>query len=404
MRSVASVASVSPTRAGTATAVSGGALLELIRERPRTRAELLESTGLSRSTLTERLDALIGHGLVRCDALAANGRGRPPTLLSFNRDAGAILAAGIGHAHARLAVTDLGGEIMGELVDDVAVAEGPEQVVRWLDDRFQRLLAETRVPRSRVRAMGLGLPGPVEFRAGRLVSPPTTVMPGWDRYPLADVLGARLKAPVLVDNDANVMAVGEHRMGWSTVDDLLFVKIGTGLGAGIISDGRIQRGAQGAAGDIGHIRIPGHDDVPCVCGKTGCLGALSSGLALAMRLNARGIAAEGVADVVKLVNAGHPEAIAAVQEAGRTIGGVLAMVVNVLNPSLIVIGGALAGAGEHLLSRLREQIYGRSTALATRELRVLPSTAGERAGVLGAGAMALEHVLAPDAVDRALAA
>ena len=207
---------------------------------------------------------------------------------------------------------------------------------------------------------------------------------------------------MLVDNDANVMAVGEHAAGWRSVPDLVFLKMGTGLGAGLILDGRLYRGALGAAGDLGHVQVPGYDDVVCMCGNRGCVGMVASGLGLTMRLTDLGLATDSAQGVVAMVRNGVPDAMRLVRDGGRAVGSVLAGMVNFLNPSLIVVGGVLAESGEHLLAGIREGVYGRSTALATRDLRIATSTAGVRAGIVGASTMAVDHVLAPDAVDRML--
>jgi predicted NBD/HSP70 family sugar kinase len=172
----------------------------------------------------------------------------------------------------------------------------------------------------------------------------------------------------------------------------------------VITDGRIHRGAQGAAGDIGHIHVPDHDDVICRCGNLGCLEAIAGGAAMATALTTIGITAENSRDVVRHVRDGRPEAMRLVRQAGRELGGVLASAVNFFNPAVIVIGGDIAHADEHLLAGVREVVYRRSTALATRSIRIARSTLDDRAGVIGAAVMVIEAVLAPDAVDQAIAA
>jgi predicted NBD/HSP70 family sugar kinase len=208
---------------------------------------------------------------------------------------------------------------------------------------------------------------------------------------------------VLVDNDVNIMALGEHWTYWRETEHLLYVKVGTGIGCGIVAGGYIHRGAQGAAGDIGHIRISGHDDVVCRCGNIGCLEAVAGGRALAQRLAAEGIEASNSRDVVQLVRAGDPVAIRMVREGGRALGEVLASCVNFFNPAVIVIGGDIGEVREQLLAGVREVTFRRSLPLATRDLRTVPSRLGDRSGIIGAAIMVIEHVLAPDAVDRAIA-
>jgi len=241
------------------------------------------------------------------------------------------------------------------------------------------------------------VPGPVEFRTGQPSSPP--IMPGWDGFPVREYFVERRGASVWVDNDVNIMALGEHRIAWPDVADLILVKVATGIGAGIIADGALRRGAQGAAGDVGHIAVPGAEDVVCRCGNVGCLEAIASAQALAVRLRADGLDVSGPADVVALVRGGDVTAGRAVRQAGREIGSVLAATVSLLNPSVIVLGGILAEAGEHLLAGIREVVYQRSLPLATQHLRIAVARSGAQAGVLGAAAMAADHALSPEAVD-----
>src|SRR5690606_5752345 len=219
----------------------------------------------------------------------------------------------------------------------------------------------------------------------------------------AGILQKRFNASVLVDNDVNIMALGEHRTAWPAVTDMLFVKVATGIGSGIIADGELRRGAQGAAGDIGHVAVPSAADVPCRCGNVGCLEAVASGQAVAAALAAAGLDASNSADVVALVRTGDLAASQAVRQAGRDIGSVLAACVSLLNPSLIVIGGIVAEAGEHLIAGIREIVYQRSLPLATQHLRIVTSQARGQAGVLGASAMAVDHVLSPAAIDALIA-
>ncbi len=204
---------------------------------------------------------------------------------------------------------------------------------------------------------------------------------------------------MLVDNDVNLMALGEYDAAWRDARHLLFVKVATGIGAGIVSDGRLNRGAQGSAGDLGHVRSAGDSQAECTCGNVGCLEAVAAGPAIAARLRARDIDVDSTADVVQLVRDGNVAALQEVRQAGRDIGAVLASCVNILNPSVIVIGGTLAEAGEHLLAGVREIVYHRSPPLSTQHLRISPSRTGARAGVRGASAMVIESVLSPDAVD-----
>jgi predicted NBD/HSP70 family sugar kinase len=288
------------------------------------------------------------------------------------------------------------------VASDLDIALGPERVLDWVRRRLVELLREADRDAEGVHGIGVGVPGPVDFSRGEPVNPP--IMPGWDGFSIPGWFAGRFDAPVLVDNDVNIMALGEHRTHWRVARHLLCVKVGTGIGCGIVVDGHIHRGEQGAAGDIGHIRISGHDGVVCRCGNVGCLEAVAGGRALAERLAAAGLDAAHSRDVVRPVRAGDPLAIRMVREAGRKLGEVLAGCVNFFNPAVIVIGGDIAEAHEQLLAGVREITFQLSLPLATRDLRLVPSRLGDRAGVHGAATMVLEHVLASEAIDSAIRA
>jgi predicted NBD/HSP70 family sugar kinase len=382
--------------------VGAGALLSILRDgQARTRAELVQLTGLARSTVSQRLDALLHNGLIVPAVDAISSGGRPATAFTFNRGARIVLSADLGATHARVAVTDLGTAVLAERTADLPIDRGPESTLGWLVDTLTALLADTGLELDQVCGVGVGLPGPVEHSSGRPVNPP--IMPGWDGFPVPEWLGSRLGAPVLVDNDVNIMALGEHWAAEPEAGHLIFVKIGTGIGCGIISEGQLHRGAQGAAGDIGHIRVASAAEVICRCGNIGCLEAIASGSALAAQLRGIGTEARGSRDVIGLVRAGNITAVQLIRQAGREIGYVLASIVNFFNPSVIVIGGDIAEAGEHVLAGVREVIYSRSLPLATQHLSIRASRLGDRAGVIGAAVMVIEHVLAPDTVDQTMA-
>ena len=388
----------SPSRGSSPT--SAGALLQAIREgRATTRAELARYTGLARSTVAQRVDALLAAGLVHEAGGSASTGGRPASVLAFNHAAGVVLVADLGATHARVAVVDLAGTPLSETTADMDIARGPDEILAWASGCFAELLERTGNVAAGVRGIGIGVPGPVEFASGRPFNPP--IMPGWDGYSIPGWFAGIYDAPVLVDNDVNLMARGEHWIHWRETEHLLLVKVGTGIGCGIVASGRIHRGALGAAGDIGHIRAT-PEDVTCRCGNAGCLEAVAGGQALAQRLSAEGVDAANSRDVVRLVRAGDALATRMVRDAGRSLGEVLAGLVNFFNPAVIVIGGDLAEAQAPLLAGAREGIFTRSLALATRDLRIVPCRLGDRAGIIGAAIMVIDRVLAPEAVDRAL--
>lgn len=379
---------------------SPGVLLDLIRRRsPITRAELVSLTGLARSTIAQRVDQLINEGLVSEVGEAVSTGGRPPSILGFDPGSGVVLVADLGATHSRVAVCDLNATPLAEARHDIDIADGPDQVLTWVLETFEKLIAEAGRSAADVRGIGIGVPGPVDFAAGRADHPP--IMPGWDDYPIRDRFVERYGVSVLVDNDVNIMALGEYWTMEPKVDDFMFVKVGTGIGSGLIIGGRLQRGARGAAGDIGHVQA-GSANVMCRCGNPDCLEASAGGAAIARDLREQGHDAAGSRDVVALVQAGNHDAIQAVRAAGRLIGSVLAAIVNLLNPAVISIGGDVAEAGQQLLAGIRETVYQRSTALSTNELRIRTGSLGDRAGVIGAAALVIEHVFDPAAIDAAL--
>ena len=381
-------------------AASAGALLRVIRDAGTlTRAELARRTGLARSTIAQRVDTLLRHELVYEAAGGDSTGGRPPSSLAFNDGSGVVLCADLGVTHGRLAVCDLGGASLAEEIEEIDIAAGPETVLGIVDGRFGALLEQAGRSHAHVRGIGLGVPGPVAFDRGEPASPP--IMPGWDGFSIPGWFASRRDAPVLVDNDVNIMALGEHWANWRDLGHLLFIKVGTGIGCGIVARGAIHHGAKGAAGDIGHIRLAG-EEAMCRCGNSGCLEAVSGGAALARRLSEQGVEARSSRDVARLVKEGSVPATQLVREAGRNLGEVLAGCVNFFNPEVIVIGGDVGQSSQQLLAGVREVIFQRSLPLATEDLRVVPSGLGDRAGVVGAAIMVIEHVLSPQAIDRAI--
>lgn len=375
-------------------------IFELFRDgQPRTRAQIVESTGLARSTVAARIDVLMRLGLIAPYGDAVSTGGRPPALVAMNPSARVVVGVDIGATHARAGLADLSGQVLAEQRADLDIADGPEVVLEWVCDTVRTLLRSARRRRDELGAIGIGLPGPVEHSTGRAINPP--IMPGWDRYDVPSRVQADFAVPVLIDNDVNVMALGEQHEHLEMVEDLVFIKVGTGIGAGIISGGRLQRGAQGTAGDLGHVAVSRGREVKCRCGNSGCLEAVAAAPALARTLDEAGVPAGSGHDVVALVRHGDAAAVEVVRQAGRDIGEVVATMVNLINPSVVVIGGSMAAAGEHLVAGIREVVYTRSLPLATEHLRIIPSQAGETAGVLGAAALAIAHVLSPEAIEKA---
>ncbi|MDH2430246.1 ROK family transcriptional regulator [Sphaerisporangium sp. TRM90804] len=376
--------------------LTAGQVLQLIRQGScRTRKELIEFTGLSRSTITDRVDRLIEAGYIHESGVGASGGGRPPSVLDVDPANHLLLVAELGANHATVALTDLAARTIAEEHTEMRIERGPDAVLSWVRQTFHRLLEKTGHGAERVRGIGLNLPGSVDHTSGRMIR--SFLMPGWDDHPIRESIRETFDVPIVVENDAKAMALGEWWSSWRQCPSLLLVKVSTGIGAGIVIDGRIYRGIEEAAGSLGHVRLRDTDDRVCTCGSRGCVASLASGFALAEDLGL-----ETSRDVVRLVQAGDPTAVARTQEAGRTLGAVLATAVSLLNPGVLVLGGDMAETREHYLTGIRESVYRRSLPYTTRNLRIVTSTLGDRAGVVGTSVMVMEHVLSPAAVDAAL--
>ncbi|GGR75286.1 sugar kinase [Streptomyces aureoverticillatus] len=394
---------------------SAGDLLHLVRSgRATTRGALQEVTGLSRATVGQRLDRLFRAGWLRegsGNPVASPLGGRPSVRLEFDDGHAVVLAADLETRHARTALLTLTGEVVAERGWPLRVDEGPEKVLDELGAGFGELLRASGRSPDAVCGIGLAVPGPVDSETGRVVQPP--IMPGWDGYDIRGRLrraftehtGATAPVPVYVDNDANLMAYGEQRAHYPDCSAFALVKVSTGIGAGVVVDGSVYRGVDGGAGDIGHIRVPdapGSAAALCKCGAYGCLAAVASGRAVAARLSAAGVPAASGSDVRELLAAGHPEAVGLAREAGRQVGDVLATVVTLLNPGVLMIAGDLAGTP--FLTGVRELLYQRALPRSTAHLEIVTSLLGERAGLVGAGALVVEQLYAPERAEARLAA
>ncbi|WP_262847984.1 ROK family protein [Mumia quercus] len=383
----------------TSTPTAAREVFQLMRDgRARTKAEIAELTSLARSTVSARLDLLLSAGLLVPVGEAASTGGRPPLRFALNAASYAVLAVDLGASHAAVAIVDLAGEVLDEVTVSSDITEGPKPVLDRVTGLARRLLANQGLTPDAVAGIGVGVPGPVEHSTGRPANPP--IMPGWHDFDIPAYLGVTFPVPVLVDNDVNVMALGEHTTRWPETSDLLYVKVATGIGSGIISNRRLVRGALGSAGDLGHVQVSGRgEDVACRCGNLGCLEAVAAGPAIAKELSESGLTIESPQDVVAAVERGEVEAVRAVREAGRAIGSVLATCVSLLNPSVVVVGGSMSATGEYLLAGIREVVYRRSLPLATHQLRIVSSPLHGREALVGAAAMVLEDVLSPRSVD-----
>jgi predicted NBD/HSP70 family sugar kinase len=376
-----------------------GDVLGLFRHRNElSRVEVIERSGLSRSTVNHRLSTLLETGLIRPVDGGESTGGRPSTRFAFNAERAVTLTADIGASGFVAAVCDLAGTPLRHLVQTIDVWEGPEPVLDLVEKAFTALSRTD----EEVWGVGIGVPGPVEIAAGRVVNPP--IMTGWDGFDIAGWVGLRYPGPVVVENDANSRAVAESRHSGS--DNLIALKIGTGIGCGLVFNGQIVRGNDGAAGDIGHTRATSADERaprPCRCGNNGCVEAYAGGWALQRDLTAAGVEVGSVADMVNLVLKGQIDAVRIVREGGRIIGEAVASLVSILNPATIVLSGQLAACDEILLPGIRERIYERALPLATRRLQLRRTRLGELGGVTGLALITADRLLEADSIDLTLA-
>ncbi|SDZ25339.1 ROK family protein (putative glucokinase) [Micromonospora pattaloongensis] len=373
-------------------------LLRLLRDQGAiSRAELADQLEIARPRLLAELDRLVGTGFVTEAGMAASRGGRRSTLVELNPDL-RFAAVDLGASSIDLEVTNGRLEPIAAYSEPSDIRSGPKVILH----RVNELLAKAKVDGvyERLDSIGIGVPGPVSYRDGVPVSPP--IMPGWDRFPVRELLTREHGCPAVVDNDVNIMAIGERHGGVAhSVDDFLYVKIGTGIGCGIYLGGEVYRGTDGCAGDIGHIQVDGIGPM-CSCGNVGCLEAVFSGAALAKDATmaarsgtspalAERLAATGTVtarDVAQCATEGDPTCIRLIRDGGRRVGSVLAGLVSFANPSMIVIGGGLAHLGHILLAEIRSVVYRRSLPLATGNLPVVLSELNSRAGVAGAAVLA----------------
>jgi glucokinase-like ROK family protein len=380
-------------------------VLGLIRsDRARTRPELQRVSGYGRAVVTQRVVQLIDCGLVQEGRLGPSTGGRAPRELSLNSGAGLILVAALGATSISTGLADLGGNLLTYHHEPNDITIGPEPTLRRVEELFDKMLSAAD-RRPEVWGVGIGLPAPVDFHAGHPVSSP--IMPGWDGYPVRERLSTRYQAAVWVDNDVNLMALGELRAGLAQdQSDIVYVKIGSGIGAGLIFAGRLHRGAQGTAGDVGHIAVGGYESVACRCGNPGCLEVIASGRAIIR--DAEAAAREGrtaflatrlaererltVRDVIESAGHGDTVAMELLSRSGNMVGRMLASLVSSYNPSLVIIGGGVAEAGDTYLAAIRQNVYQRSLPLATRDLRIVRSSNIETIGLQGAAHVVLDEL------------
>jgi glucokinase-like ROK family protein len=382
-------------------------LIDLVRRYGEfSKADLAAFTEYSRTKITSCIDSLLDKKIIIANNVTEYTGGRRSKTFSLNGNLGLVAGVDIGATSIDLVISDFSGKLLVRYSEQASVKDGPIKVLGQACSLLEKMLKESKLSSEKLYGIGIGVPGPVDFSAGTLVSPP--IMPGWDRYPIIQTVQQWFpSANVVVDNDVNVMALGEVYQGVGRgVDNLIFVKIGTGIGAGIICEGKIYRGSSGCAGDIGHIGVNKSGPM-CHCGNKGCLEAVTAGPAIAERSllaaqagkspillsyyekNGNFLRAEDVGDAAR---EGDALAIEIIRESGQFIGDVLAGLVNFYNPGVIVIGGGVSNLGNLLLSSIRQTVLNRSTPLATRNLHIVFSEIGPDSGVIGAVNLAMDYM------------
>ena len=383
------------------------AVVDAIRQHgPLSRTDLAELSGYSRAKMTAVVGNLIDKGiLVEVGAGESQG-GRRPRLLNFSTHHGYVAGVDLGATSLHVALGDLTGRVLERFSEPADVGDGPAVLLERIIAIIHELIARRSIVPAQLCAVGLGVPGPVEFASGMLIDPP--LMPTWDRFPIpATIQAAFPNSRVIVDNDANVMALGELVSGTGVgIDNFFLVKIGTGIGAGIICNGAVFRGSDGCAGDIGHICVNRNGPL-CRCGNIGCLEAIAAGPPLAARAMAladqsaflaRRLAAQGflaAEDVGAAAATGDRVALELIQDSGRLIGEALAGLVNFFNPRLIVIAGGVSQIGHQLLASIKQAVLQRSLPLSTKGLRIDYAALGTDAGIHGALALAIKYAFTP---------
>lgn len=375
------------------------------------REALALGAAFSKSRANAAVAGLIEQGMLESTGEQVATGGRRAGTLRLSRDLGVLLGVALGATGLEVGVLAPDLTLLARHSEPADVRDGPAAILGRVRAQALRLLADCGSRPREVIGIGIGVPGPVDFDTGQLVAPP--LMPAWDAYSIREDLRADFEAPVFVDNDVNVMALGELWRLQRGLHNFLVIKVGTGIGCGIVCNGRVYRGANGSAGDVGHICVDPAGP-RCHCGNIGCVEMMAAGPAMARAATeaARagqspalaGRLAEGGAlslrDVAEASRAGDTSAHAIVQQAGTRIGQMLATVVNFHNPSHIFIGGGIQRVGPLFLAAVRQSVYHRSLALSTRHLDIQYTPLAERAGLIGAAVLAMQESLGQREVRR----
>lgn len=369
-------------------------VLRALTEKPwLSRAELVRRTGLARATVGSVIFELMAAGLVRESAADAGGgarTGRPPQLLSLQPDAAYALGLDIGHEHVRAILTDVAGTRLWERAEPMAVDGDPARTLAVAARLIDQAVGESAVPREKILGLGAGIACPVDRDGRRLHA--EGIMPGWVGVKPAQELARRTGLAVHITNDANAGVLAERRFGAARdCENVLYLRLSSGIGAGVVCDGRMLLGRGGLAGELGHVTVEPAGAV-CRCGNRGCLETVASPTAIAGLLARSWNRPVAGADLPDLLRAGDRGTLRAVQDAGDAVGRALAATVMLLNPEMIVVGGELAAAGDALFEPMRRALARNTMGSHTEALRIVPSALGDSAGVRGAAALVLDAI------------
>lgn len=369
------------------------AALTAIRGRPSgiSRTELAAALGISRATLGKTLSELDHGGLLIDEAASVSTGGRPAQTFRIRPDAALIGVIDVGGSRSRVGLANLAGDLLENALLALPVDTGPDVILSWAVGEIQRMAMGQPHSSANRMVIVVGLPGPVDFTTGFVVSPP--IMGSWQDFDVRGYVGRQVQAPVIIDNDVNLIALAEQRLSHPRSRMLMVIKMGTGVGGGLVFDGQLLRGARGAAGDIGHTQSTSMHEALCRCGHTGCVEATAGGWALVQELTRRGLAVTNVTDVAQLVRDGDPVATAQVKAAAKVVAMAAAQAVSLLNPDTLVIAGEMLLAGESVLAHIREGVYQYSLPLATHDLTLVPSTLGPLVGLKGGVQLGIDYLL-----------
>lgn len=359
-------------------------------------ADLARRLGLARSTVLAIVDDLLEVGLLKEQGPGISGGGRRPMLLTLDDTAFHLVGVDIGAKHVTVVAMNLKAEVLARQHRPWASREDPKGTLALVEELVGRVLSESRAGRRQLVGIGVGVPSPVDGRSPGHVSP--VVMPHWAGVDIAARLGARFDVPVRVENDANLGALWEARWDHGVnLDNLAYIKVATGIGAGLLIDGHIYRGSRGVAGEIGHLSIDNQGPL-CPCGLRGCLNMLVGTERLLARANdtsrgRKGRGYERLDDLLDAALAGDAVAVATLDFAGRQLGIGLAMLLNLVNPALVVVGGGIVRAGDLLLGPLRETVARHCFSENFSHVRILPSRLGESATARGAATLIFDEAV-----------